>query len=138
MVTPGCSGQGQFPPQSVPAGPQRVFYSFSETSARKCRWRDSVWSAARRGGLPLLRLELARGAAGSKPPAKESGSKLPHSKKDVKLYGTNPTSPLASTKVSKNEPKRTQNELEKRAENTQKGQNEPKNSPYGGRIGGLK
>jgi hypothetical protein len=28
----------------------------------------------------LLRLELARGAAGSKPPAKESGSKLPHSK----------------------------------------------------------
>ncbi len=61
-----------------------MFYSFSETSARKCRWRDSVWSAARRGGLPLLRLELARGAAGSKLPAKESGSKLPHSKKDVK------------------------------------------------------
>jgi len=30
--------------------------------------------------LPLLRLELARGAAGSKLPAKESGSKLPHSK----------------------------------------------------------
>src|SRR5208337_1592638 len=112
MVTPGCSGQGQFPLQSFPAGPQRVFYSFSETSARKCRWRDSVWSAARCGG--------------------------PHSKKDVKIYGTNSTSPLASTKVSKNEPKRTQNELEKRAENTQKGQNEPKNSPYGGRIGGLK
>ena len=55
--------------------------------------------------LPLLRLELARGAAGSKLPAKESGSKLPHSKKDVKIYGTNPTSPLASTKVLK---KRTQ------------------------------
>jgi hypothetical protein len=30
--------------------------------------------------LPLLRLELARDAAGSKLPAKESGSKLPHSK----------------------------------------------------------
>jgi hypothetical protein len=31
--------------------------------------------------LPLLRLEPARAAAGSKLPAKESGSKLPHSKK---------------------------------------------------------
>jgi hypothetical protein len=71
MVTPGCSGQGQFPPQSFPAGP--------------------------------------------------------HFKKDVKIYGTNSTSPLASTKVPKNEPKRTQNELEKRAENAQKGQNEPEN-----------
>jgi hypothetical protein len=30
--------------------------------------------------LPLLRLELARDAAGSKLPTKESGSKLPHSK----------------------------------------------------------
>ena len=29
--------------------------------------------------LPLLRLELARGGAGSKLPATESGSKLPHS-----------------------------------------------------------
>jgi hypothetical protein len=43
---PGWSGQGQFPPQSFPAGRQRMFYSFSETSARKCGWRDSVWSAA--------------------------------------------------------------------------------------------
>ena len=78
-VTPGCSVQGQFPPQSFPAKSQRMFYSFSETSARKCRWHDSVWSAARRGG--------------------------PHSKKDVKLYETNPRSPLASIKVLK---KRTQ------------------------------
>jgi hypothetical protein len=30
--------------------------------------------------LPLLRLELARNADGSKLPTKESGSKLPHSK----------------------------------------------------------
>ena len=74
--------------------------------------------------LLLLRLDLARGAAGSKLPAKESGSKLPHSKKDVKIYGTNSASPLASTKVSE---KRTQNELEKRVEDTQKTQNEPEN-----------
>jgi hypothetical protein len=33
--------------------------------------------------LVLLRLELARGAAGSKLPAKESGSKLPHSKPNL-------------------------------------------------------
>jgi hypothetical protein len=38
-------------------------------------------SALECGSLPpLLRLELARGAAGSKLPARESGSKLPHSK----------------------------------------------------------
>jgi hypothetical protein len=40
-------------------------------------------------GLPLLPLELARGAAGSKVSAKESGSKLRHSEKDVKFNGTN-------------------------------------------------
>jgi hypothetical protein len=40
-------------------------------------------------GLPLLRIELARGAAGSKLPPKQSGSKLGHSKKDVKFNGTN-------------------------------------------------
>jgi hypothetical protein len=44
--------------------------------------------------------------------------------KDVKFNGTNPTSPLESTKVSKNELKRTQNELQKRAANTQESQNE--------------
>jgi hypothetical protein len=41
--------------------------------------------------------------------------------KDVKFNGTNRTRPLESIKVSK---KRTQNELEKRAANTQKSQTE--------------
>jgi hypothetical protein len=45
-------------------------------------------------------------------------------KKMLKIEGTNSTSPLESTKVPKNElktnPKRTGNELEKRAENAQK------------------
>ena len=68
MVTPGCAGRGQFPPQSFPAGPQRMFYSFSETSARKCRWHDAVWSAAACCRFPWpeacfrQRLEQARDA----------------------------------------------------------------------------
>jgi hypothetical protein len=56
----------------------------------------------------LLPLSLAGSLLPAAPRASsrsKSGSKLPHSKKDVKLYGTNPTSPLASTKVLK---KRTQ------------------------------
>ena len=68
--------------------------------------------------MPLARFGLECGSllplslAGSLPPAaprassrRKSGSKLPHSKKDVKIYGTNPISPLASTKVPE---KRTQ------------------------------
>ena len=68
--------------------------------------------------MPLARFGLECGSllplslAGSLPPAaprgssrRKSGSELPLSNKDVKIYGTNPTSPLASTKVLK---KRTQ------------------------------
>jgi len=56
----------------------------------------------------LLPLSLAGSLLPAAPRAssrRKSTSKLPHSKKDVKIYGTNPRSPLASTKVSK---KRTQ------------------------------
>jgi hypothetical protein len=38
--------------------------------------------------LPLLHLELARDAAGSKLPAKESGSKLPHSKITLVIFSS--------------------------------------------------
>jgi hypothetical protein len=46
--------------------------------------------------------------------------------KDVKFNGTNSTSPLESSEVPKNKPKRTQNELEKRAADTHKSRNEAK------------
>jgi len=103
MVTPDWSWQGVFASQSFPAGPQRMCYSFSETSAGKCRWHDSVWSAAASCRFPWpeacfrQRLEQARDARAA------ASCRTP--KKDVKLCGTNPISPLASTKVLK---KRTQ------------------------------
>jgi len=56
----------------------------------------------------LLPLSLAGSLLPAAPRAssrRKSGSKLPLSKKDVKIYGTNPISPLASTKWLK---KRTQ------------------------------
>jgi hypothetical protein len=57
IVTPDWSCQGVFASQSFPAGPQRMFYSFSETSARKCRWHDSVWSAAASCRSPIKMLK---------------------------------------------------------------------------------
>ena len=49
--------------------------------------------------LPLLRLELARGAAGSKLPAKESGSKLPHSKAPLRSRQSERKAKLVAERV---------------------------------------
>jgi hypothetical protein len=48
-----------------------------------------TYRSALQGGskLPLLYLELARGAGRSRLPVKESGSKLPHSKPSLKKEG---------------------------------------------------
>ena len=61
------------------AAPRTNDCAFSGISPQKVAGAKRFGVRSRLAG-PLFRLELARGAAASKLPAKESGSKLPHSK----------------------------------------------------------